>query len=285
MGKVMAQMLAGAALAAACLPASGASAQDAASAAQVAAEGAMADAEVNAEAAWGIFAEDVTSEPLTAEQQARLPQAQRVLALVFPDGALTEAYRVADAAATNLGSDSEDTASYLIYDALGYPEDLIEIEPVKAAQAMDILQPGWRERIAQENARTAEAASGAIAALEPALRQALAEVYAIRFDETQLGDIEAFFATPTGAVFARQTLDIGSDPRILAVFYNPEYTAALMADLAAPAEPLAPLPYRSFASLAPQEQARLAALTGLDKERLAQAMAATAEFVADNASE
>ena len=50
---------------------------------------------------------------------------------------------------------------------------------------------------------------------EPAVRAALTGSYARRYTVAQLADMNAFFATPTGTVFARDYLLIYSDPEMI----------------------------------------------------------------------
>lgn len=51
---------------------------------------------------------------------------------------------------------------------------------------------------------------------EPAVRAGLARALARRFDVAQLGEIDAFFATPTGAAFAPSLLTLQADPDVIA---------------------------------------------------------------------
>lgn len=52
--------------------------------------------------------------------------------------------------------------------------------------------------------------------LEPPMRAAIARIYARRYDLTQLGELEAFFSTPTGAAYAADSLTLMSDPEMVA---------------------------------------------------------------------
>lgn len=50
----------------------------------------------------------------------------------------------------------------------------------------------------------------------PGMVEAMARAYARRFDVTQLGEIERFFATPTGAAYAQASMSVMSDPDVAA---------------------------------------------------------------------
>lgn len=56
----------------------------------------------------------------------------------------------------------------------------------------------------------------AVERLEPSMRAAIARIYARRYDLTQLGELEAFFSTPTGAAYAADSLTLMSDPEMVA---------------------------------------------------------------------
>ena len=51
--------------------------------------------------------------------------------------------------------------------------------------------------------------------MEPPMRAAIARIYARRYDLTQLGELEAFFSTPTGAAYAADSLTLMSDPEMV----------------------------------------------------------------------
>lgn len=51
---------------------------------------------------------------------------------------------------------------------------------------------------------------------EPAIRQGLARALARRFDSQQLNDLAAFFATPTGARYAGESMNLMADPDVMA---------------------------------------------------------------------
>lgn len=50
----------------------------------------------------------------------------------------------------------------------------------------------------------------------PGLREATIGAYARQFDEQQLRDIGAFFATPSGRVYSQQSVNIMNDPEVAA---------------------------------------------------------------------
>ncbi len=53
--------------------------------------------------------------------------------------------------------------------------------------------------------------------MEPQIRVGLSRAYARKFDAAQLGDMNAFFATPSGAAYARESLLLMVDPEFIKV--------------------------------------------------------------------
>jgi uncharacterized protein (DUF2342 family) len=51
--------------------------------------------------------------------------------------------------------------------------------------------------------------------LEPSIREGLAVAYAKKFDAGQLADLNAFFATPTGKVYASESVMLFTDPELM----------------------------------------------------------------------
>ncbi|MDF2496134.1 DUF2059 domain-containing protein [Sphingomonas sp.] len=64
----------------------------------------------------------------------------------------------------------------------------------------------------RQNARTMDNLRGEL----PAMAEAMSRAYARRFDERQLKEISAFFATPTGKVYLEQAPMVMSDPDVMA---------------------------------------------------------------------
>lgn len=54
------------------------------------------------------------------------------------------------------------------------------------------------------------------AEMEPPMRVALARIYARRYSVEQLGELDSFFATPTGAAYAADSLTLMNDPEMAA---------------------------------------------------------------------
>ena len=109
----------------------------------------------------------------------------------------------------------------------------------------------------------------------------MSEAYAIYFSEQELGDISAFFSTPSGLSYARKSFAMGSDPRILGA--SMEALPAMMesmADIEAQMEAAtASLPaVKGWNDLSPAERARISEITGLEQGEIEENMTIAAEM-------
>ncbi|QZH76314.1 MAG: hypothetical protein JY451_07195 [Erythrobacter sp.] len=229
--------------------------------------------------AYDAYAEEFAVEPLTAEQQARMPAARRLADLAMPEGSYAELAGSTFGISPEYELEADPFGA--LYGALAYSSAVAEIAGAKAGQAMDILDPAWRERQEAQFAHQASYSRAMIERFEPIMRDAYAELFAIRFTQSQLQDIEAFLRTDSGAAYAREALSMATDPRVSASIYSRpelwEVPAAL--DYSALEATLAALPAaRAFADLSARERARLAALTGMSEAELEQAMREGAEM-------
>jgi hypothetical protein len=80
--------------------------------------------------------------------------------------------------------------------------------------------------------------------IEPGIREALARSTARKFDAGQLRDLNRFFETPTGRVYARESLFLLTDPEVAAQIgkMTPKLMKAMPQVMAGVSRPLAPHP-------------------------------------------
>lgn len=235
-------------------------AQDAADAA--APSGADADFAAMSEMFSGLF----TTEPLTPEQQARLPAAQQLIARIIPAGTMGE--MIDTMMGGMLGpmmTMAPGGAITTLARQIGTEPFTLDLTEEQAGELASLFDPAWTERQQREMAILPDLMKQAVALMEPGMRKAMSEIYAIRFSHSELAEIDAFFSTGTGARYARESFLMASDPRIMAS--TMEAMPALMGSMgdfeARMKEQMADLPQvRRFADLAPAERARVAAMTG-----------------------
>ena len=213
------------------------------------------------------------AEPLTAEQQARIPAAEHVVARIFPPG--TYARMMNDTMKPmmdNVMGSFMDVPMSEIAKLSGLPaEQLPAMGEGSLREVMAILDPAFEERTKLVSGMTMELVSEMMVEIEPSYRAGLARAYASRFTEAELADMAAYFSTPTGSRYAAESMLIYTGPQVMAAMNEMMPTMMrLMPDMMAKAKEVeAQLPpARTFSDLTPAEQARLAELLGTSVEAL-----------------
>lgn len=219
-------------------------------------------------------------EPLTAEQEARLPVAQAIVSKIVPPGTMGEMMSsMFDGMLGPIMDMAMQPSSAEAAKQLGLEAEEIRLDAEQSAEVVALLDPVWRERQERTMAATQAAMGKMMNAMEPAMREAMSQLYAINFDTRELADIDAFFSTVSGASYARKSFAMASDPRMTGAVMQalPEMMgsfAEVEADMAAAVADLPPA--RSFADLDTAQRARLAELTGLDQSQIEAGMARAA---------
>ena len=230
-------------------------------------DGAMDEAAVLAMMS-GLF----QAEPLTAEQEARLPVATAIVATMMPEGFYGELMRdmMEKTMRPIMAMFSE--PDFLLASRLTLDEAAIaELGDAEKKELLTMLDPAWDQRAdTMVNAIVANM-GGAYAAVEPPVRAGLAKAYAVRFDEAQLADISSFFATPTGGEFARQSMALFADPQVMGATLEamPEMIGSFTEMETSMEAALESLPAeRDYADLSAAQRARMADLLGVEPDAL-----------------
>ena len=212
------------------------------------------------------------AEPLTADQEARLPQAQRIIARMIPEGTLSEMMgSMFDKMLGPLMQMGGTAATSTVTEATGVSALDLDLEPEQVEELAGLFDPAWAVRQEREMAMFPDMMAQMMDAMEPGMRKAMAELYAINFNPTELNEIEAFFLTETGTSYARKSFTMSSDPRVISA--TMEAMPAMMETIGALeqtfAEATADLPSkRGFADLTAAEKAKVAELTGYAVEEI-----------------
>lgn len=214
------------------------------------------------------------AEPLTPEQQARLPLAQTIVGKIMPDGTMRETFdgmmggMFGDM--MKMGAESGSAQSF-VADQLGlYGED-IALSDQQASELANMFDPAREERKAKEAEMMPQVIGELMTTMEPTMRKAMSELYAVYFNDTELADIDTFFSTPSGTAYARKSFKMSSDKRIIAATMESlpqmmEQFGTIEAKMKAATAGLPPK--RSFAELTTQEKARISSLTGYSVDDL-----------------
>ena len=231
--------------------------------------------------AMALFGAMFKAEPLTPEQEARLPQAQRVVGQLIPEGTLGEMMgSMFDKMLGPIMEMGGSPATATVASGTGLSTYSLDLTTEQTEELASLFDPAWAERQKREMAMFPGMMTEMMNTMEPVMRKAMSELYAINFTAQELTEIEAFFATETGASFARKSFSMSSDPRILGA--TMEAMPAMMGTIGSieqkMAEATADLPAkRSFADLSAAEKARVAEVTGYSVEEIEANLSATAE--------
>ena len=231
------------------------------------ADGAMDEAAVLAMMS-GLF----QAEPLTAEQEARLPAATAIVATMMPEGFYGEIMRdmMEKTMRPMMAMFSE--PDFILASRLTLDEAaLADLSDAEKQELLTMLDSAWDQRADTMVDALVSNMGGAFAAVEPPVRAGLAKAYAVRFDEAQLADISAFFATPTGGEFARQSMALFADPQVMGATMEamPEMIGSFTEMETAMEAALESLPAeRDYADLSMAQRARMADLLGVEPDAL-----------------
>ncbi len=228
------------------------------------------------------------ADPLTPEQEARLPLAAQAVASIIPDGTYERMMRetMGGAIENMIGALAGDTMSAIeLATVTGVDADTLrELDRTSLAAISQTIDPNYRERTTQAVRYMTDELAKLYGEMEPGIRTGLSRAYAVRFTRAQLMDINAFFATETGAAYANESMMIFVDPQTMSSMMEgmpmlmermPEIMngmATATADL--PAE-------KTFDTLTPAERARIAGALGLTVPDLQESMEAAQESMAD----
>ena len=247
-------------------------------------ETAPSDAEVQQELdALGSLFGDMfgTADPLTEEQEARVPAAQSVVLKLFPEGTYAKMMNETLAPMMDgIMGNIVGTPAIALMELTGLPPSaLSDVDEANLAEAVALLDPSAAERNAEIGRVTIEMIGGIVAKIEPSYRAGLARAYAVRFTEAELADLDAYFATDVGSKYAAESFLIFADPQVMSAMNEMvpammESMPAMMGDIGALAEKYPA--GRTFSQLSSDEQDTLAALLGTTLEDLAASEPATA---------
>ena len=216
--------------------------------------------------AMGMLGKMFPAEPLTADQEARLPQATRIITRMIPEGTLGDMMGgMFDKLMNPMMAAFDAPASATVQKGIGVSPAAVGLTEEQTAEIAALLDPAYAERHAREMSVMPTMMREMMTVMEPTMRKAMSELYAIHFSQKELDDIEAFFQTESGTAYARKSFTMSSDPRILSASMEamPQMMGAF-ADIEKKIEAAtADLPpKRSFDELSKADKAKIAELTG-----------------------
>lgn len=233
-----------------------------------------------ADEAMAMMAQMFPVEPLTPEEEARLPLSQQIIEKMIPPGTLGEMMgSMFDGMMGPIMEMAAQASNGDVAKSLGVSRYDLDMTDEALAEVAAILDPVRDERNAAISSVMPAMMQRAMEAMEPSMRKAMSEAYAVTFSDAELQDIDSFFSTESGLSFARKSFTLSSNPRVIGA--SMEALPAMMeifgqmegemeaatADL--PSE-------RTFADLSASELARISELTGLSLEQLEAGMSGEA---------
>ena len=221
----------------------------------------------------GMMAGLFQTEPLTEEQNARLPAAQAVVGEMMPDGFYGEMMagmmdKMLRPMLTMFSQPEFVLGARLTVDA----EAIEALEEAEQAELTAMLDPAYQARGDAMVAVLTSRMGGMFTAMEGPMREGLSKAYAVRFDDAQLADIAAFFATPTGGEYARESMALFADPQVMQA--SMQALPAMMSGFgdieSAMREAMTALPAeRGYGDLTEAQRERMAELLDVDPAQLA----------------
>jgi hypothetical protein len=157
--------------------------------------------------------------------------------------------------------------------------DTEKLGSASLAEIMEIYDPAYEERMKVSTRVMMGEMTGLMTEFEPEIREGLIQAYAAKFDAKQLGELNAFFATPTGATYAADSYLIMMSPEVMAKMqaFMPKMMQQMPAIVAKVKTAAAELPKpRQYADLNKAEKSRLAKLLGISEAELEKQEAAKA---------
>ncbi len=221
-----------------------------------------------------LMEEMAQADPLTAEQEARIPLADIVVAQVLPDGIYGRiiSQSLNGVLAPMLQALPTGVPVPEMASLLGVEEArLANLDPEVVEQIGTMLDPAFDQRQQIYSDLMLARMGGIMERFEPGMRKGMSRAFAQRFNEAELRDIASFFSTPTGARYASESMLLFSDPQTMAGMMEslPAMMEALPDVMVEMEQAAASLPrQRNVAELSAKERAAVAAALGVSVTEL-----------------
>lgn len=222
-------------------------------------------------------AQDVTAPAAPAVapiDPLRLDAAHAVIDQIFPTG--TYARLMDKTLDTVMGTVMDSVGKLPMRDLArigGLSEtETAELDDTSLKEMMAIMDPVFDRRMQLITTTMMGQMTQLVTKFEPGIRDGLTAAYARRFTPQQLNELHRFFATPTGAIYASESMLLFMDPEVMARMQEmmPEMMKEMPAIMAAVETEMAALPKpRTYADLTKAERGKLAQLLGISEAELA----------------
>ncbi len=148
-----------------------------------------------------------------------------------------------------------------------YEGEIENLNEEKRKQITALLDPTRKERGKQTIEAITPMLNETMDLIEPPMRTGISRAYARKFSAEQLRQINGFFATPTGALYAAESYPLQADPEVMRAMFKamPDLMEKLKAKAPSVEKVMKDLPKeRSLADLDKKEMASLAKLLSVE---------------------
>jgi len=153
-------------------------------------------------------------------------------------------------------------------------EELAKLNNASMHDIMMVMDPAFDQRMKITMNASMSTMTDVISRFEPQMREGMAQAYARNYTIEQLTEIERFFNTPTGTLYAARSMTLMNDPAVKSSIEGlmPAIMQAIpeMAKKIETATASLPKP-KKFEDLSDADRARLAKLLGVDPAELKKA--------------
>lgn len=227
----------------------------------------LANFEQEMTAAFAMLGGIFKTEPLSPEQEARVPLGQAMAGFIMPAGSFATAMNetMQPMMTMIMGTITENPRIRLAEISGVSADELAALGDAEAQEALDIFDPQFAVRTQRTSDIMVTMIARLLEAVEPSYREAMARALAVRFDAGEMQDLLAFFATPVGGKFAQQSFLVHYDSRMMGVMeaMGPAFVTIMpemLEELTAIETELGTA--RDFTELSAAERARAARLIG-----------------------
>ncbi|WP_404482627.1 DUF2059 domain-containing protein [Novosphingobium sp. BL-52-GroH] len=214
-----------------------------------------------------------TTAPVDA---ARLAAARQTVDYVFPAG--TYARLMNGTMDQVMDTVMDSTMRLPLKDLAGIAGvDTEKLGSASLAEIMEIYDPAYKERMRISTRTMMNEMMGLMTQFEPDIRDGLAGAYASRFDARQLGELNSFFATPTGKAYAADSYLIMMSPEVMTRMqaFMPKMMQQMPAIVEKVKTATATFPApRQYADLSETDKTKLAKILGVARKDLDKSEAA-----------
>lgn len=206
-------------------------------------------------------------------EPARLALAQQTTAALVPSGSLERMMdNLYGKMFKTIMAQADGASDLMLSIKTGVESDKIAALDAGTKTAIaDLFDPHRKEREEQITKVVKPLISEALADLEPPMREGMAKAYARKFSAQQLGELNAFFATPTGHAYAQEWMAAQADPEVMLAVAKavPPMVLKFIDRAPAIAEDFKDLPQeRALADLSDVEMKKLAKMMKVDVKTL-----------------